>query len=200
MNRTHRVIALTMVAAVAVAACRKKPETAPPPANAPPPSETCDQRCRDSIATARAEAARRDSIARAEAAKAAAERARAAAVAALTAKVFFDYDRSDITPESRAALDAKLPVLRRNPGVRLLVAGNADERGSDAYNLALGQRRAASAKRYLTDNGIDPSRIEIVSYGEERPAVDGHDESAWRQNRRDEFQIIAGGDNIMPPE
>ncbi len=199
MNRTHRVIALTMVAAAAVASCRKKPETAPPPAQAPP-SETCDQRCRDSIATAKADSIRADSIAKARAAAAAAERAKAAAVAALTAKVFFDYDQSVISPESRATLDAKLPVLRANTGVRLLIAGNADERGSDAYNLALGQRRAASAKRYLTDNGIDPSRIEIVSYGEERPAVDGHDESAWHQNRRDEFQIIAGGDNIMPPE
>lgn len=199
MNRTHRVIALSIVAASALAACRKKPETAPPP-QPPPPQQTCDQRCQDSIANARADSIRADSIRRAREAAAAAERALAAARAALTAKVYFDYDQSVISQDARVVLDAKLPVLRKNPGVRLMIAGNADERGSDAYNLALGQRRAASAKRYLTDNGIDPSRIEIVSYGEERPAVDGHDESAWRQNRRDEFQIIAGADNITPPE
>ncbi len=196
MNRIHRVIAPTMLAAAAFAACHKKQDVAPPPEPAARPTETCNQACRDSIAAAEearrraaAEAARRDSIA-------AAERARAAAVATLKAQIFFDYDMSNITDASRAGLDAKLPILRKNPAVRLRISGHCDERGSDAYNLALGQRRAAAAKRYLTDQGIDPSRIEIVSWGEARPAVQGSTEDAYRQNRRDEFEIVAGEDNI----
>lgn len=200
MNRSHRVVALTLVAASMVVACRKKPEPAPAPAPAPPPAETCDRRCQDSIAAARA---REDSIARARAAEEESRRAREAAVAAarsaLAAKIFFDYDQSDIRNDARGILDAKLPVLRANPAVRLRISGHADERGSDAYNLALSQRRAAMAKKYLTDNGIDPARIEIVGYGEERPATQGGDESAYSQNRRAEFEIIAGGENIEPP-
>ena len=115
---------------------------------------------------------------------------------ALTAVVYFDYDASDLTTDTRARLDAKLPVLTANPGIRLRITGHTDGRGSDEYNLALGQRRAAAAKRYLTDRGIDQGRIEIVSMGEERPAAQGEDESAWSQNRRAEFEITAGGDNI----
>lgn len=200
MNRSHRVVALTLVAASMLVACRKKPEPAPAPAPAPPPRETCDQRCRDSIANQQRIA---DSIARARAAAEEAERARVAAVAAarasLTAKIFFDYDQADIRGDARGVLDAKIPVLRANPAVRLRVAGHADERGSDEYNLALSQRRAAMTKKYLTDNGIDPARIEIVGYGEERPAVQGGDETAFAQNRRAEFEVIAGGENIQPP-
>jgi peptidoglycan-associated lipoprotein len=201
MNRTHRVLVLTtMAAAAVVAACRRQQEPAPAPEPAPTPAETCDQRCRDSIAAA--EAARRraeDSAAAARAEAEARARAIAAARSALTAKVFFDYDQSDIRADQRAALDGKLPVLRANPEIRLLVSGHADERGSDEYNIALGQRRAASVRRYLTDNGIDPSRLQITSYGEERPAVQGMDENAFAQNRRAEFEIVAGGESIRPP-
>jgi peptidoglycan-associated lipoprotein len=110
--------------------------------------------------------------------------------------IHFDFDRSDITDEAKSTLDAKVPVLNANPAVRIRVAGHTDSRGSDEYNLALGQRRAAAAKRYLTQRGVDASRIDVISYGEERPAAQGEDESAWSQNRRDEFEITAGGDNI----
>jgi peptidoglycan-associated lipoprotein len=164
------------------------------------PEETCDQRCRDSIAAAEA-AARRAADSADSVRRAAAERARAIDLArnALSAKVFFDYDQSDIRADQRAILDAKLPVLRANPEVRILISGHADERGSDEYNIALGQRRAASVRRYLTDNGIDPSRLQITSYGEERPARQGMDENAYAQNRRAEFEIVAGGESIRPP-
>jgi peptidoglycan-associated lipoprotein len=197
MTHARRLIVFTLVVAAAFAACRKKPQTVVTPvSNTPPPRETCDQRCRDSIATR--EKFVRDSMEAANnaARDAATRRAIEAAKAALTAKIFFDYDMSDITPESRATLDAKLPVLRANPTVRLRITGHADERGSDEYNLALGSRRAAAAKRYLTDQGIDPSRIDIFSYGEERPAVSGMDEAAYRQNRRDEFEITAGVNDV----
>ncbi|MFM8780978.1 MAG: OmpA family protein, partial [Gemmatimonadota bacterium] len=77
--------------------------------------------------------------------------------------------------------------------IRIRVAGHTDERGSDEYNIALGMRRAAAAKRYLVDLGIAESRIAVVSFGEERPLNTESTEAAWAQNRRDEFEIVAGG-------
>ncbi|HEY4133230.1 MAG TPA: peptidoglycan-associated lipoprotein Pal, partial [Gemmatimonadaceae bacterium] len=112
--------------------------------------------------------------------------------AALLAKLYFDFDRSELRDDQRAVLDAKLPVLRANPNIAIRVEGNADERGSDEYNLALGTRRAQIARKYLIDHGIDASRIEITSNGEERPVCQEHTESCWSQNRRDEFVIVAG--------
>jgi peptidoglycan-associated lipoprotein len=112
--------------------------------------------------------------------------------------VYFDYDKSDLRDDARAVLDAKVPILQANKQVRIRIAGNTDERGSDEYNLALGQRRAASAKAYLTARGIDAGRIDIVSYGEERPAQQGDNEPARAKNRRDEFEIVAGRDTMQP--
>jgi peptidoglycan-associated lipoprotein len=118
----------------------------------------------------------------------------------ITASVFFDFDKSDVRSDAQATLDAKIPYLQANPGMRIRIEGNTDERGSDEYNLALGQRRAASAKKYLVDHGIDAGRIDIVSYGEERPICKDHDESCWSQNRRDEFHILViGSDSIKAP-
>lgn len=185
MHRASRALTLSVVALVALGACKKKPQVAaaPEPAPqpqptqpaAPPPSQpTCDAAC---VAARDAEAKRA---------------AIAAATAALTAAVYFDYDRSDITDDARAKLDAKVPVLTQNTGVRIRIAGHTDSRGSDEYNLALGQRRAAAAKRYLTDRGIDGSRIEIVSFGEERPTCTDEAEDCWSRNRRDEFEITGG--------
>lgn len=202
MSRIHRGIALALFAVVGVSACKKKPETAVTPSNPPAavPSETCDAACRqrraDSIAAADAEKARLAAEAAAREREAAAARARST----LTATIYFDYDASDIRGDARSALDAKLPILRANSGVSIRISGHADERGSDQYNDALGQRRAAATKRYLTDNGIDAARITIVSYGEQRPAATGTDESAWSRNRRAEFEITAGGNNIVPPQ
>jgi len=118
---------------------------------------------------------------------------------ALLAKLYFDFDRSDLRDDQRAILDAKLPILRANTGVRIRIEGNADERGSDEYNQALGMRRAQTARKYLIDNGIDASRIDISSNGEERPVCQEHEESCWQQNRRDEFVIVAGGETLIAP-
>lgn len=197
MNRTHRILVLTMTAAVAFAACRRQQAAPPPEPAPPPPAQTCDDACQRRIADSIAAVRRADSIARANAAAAAAAREAEAARAALTAKILFDYDQADIRADQRAVLDAKIPVLRANPAVRILISGHADERGSDEYNIALGQARAAAARRYLTDNGIDPARIQITSYGEERPAAQGTDEAAYAQNRRAEFEIVAGGENLV---
>lgn len=199
MTRPSRVLALSVFALVAVAACRKKPETTPTPAG-PTPKPTCDQRCRDSIALA--EKRRADSLAAAEEArkKAEYERAIAATKAALAAPVYFEYDSDELSGDARATLDAKLPIFRANPNLRIRVAGHTDERGSDEYNLALGQRRAAAVKRYLTDQGIDGGRLDIVSFGEERPAVTESTEEAYRMNRRAEFEVIAGGETLVAPK
>ncbi|HUQ48312.1 MAG TPA: peptidoglycan-associated lipoprotein Pal [Gemmatimonadaceae bacterium] len=121
--------------------------------------------------------------------------------AAITGPIYFDYDKSDIRSDAAATLDKKLPWLKANPGMRIRIEGNADERGSDEYNLALGQRRAASAKRYLVEHGIDEGRFDLVSYGEERPVCTEHDESCWQRNRRDDFVIVTVGSDaiVVPP-
>jgi peptidoglycan-associated lipoprotein len=151
-------------------------ETPPPaPRQTPPPAPDRSGIIRDSLA--------------------AVDRAREA----LLAKVYFDFDRSELRPDQSAILDAKIPVFRANPGVRVRIEGNADERGSDEYNMALGMRRAQTARKYLIDHGIDAGRIDISSNGEERGVCQEHAESCWSQNRRDEFVIIAGGDNLVAP-
>lgn len=199
-----QMLTLTVIAAAAVAgACGGNP---PPP---PPPQPNAD-----SIAMERA---RQDSMARADSIRRAMEEAERmrrqreadslAALARATEEVkgmlatmiHFDFDRSNIRAGDAAVLDSKIPLLQANPAVRIRISGHCDERGSDEYNLALGNRRAASAKRYLVNQGIDASRIDIVSYGEERPMAMGSDEEAWAQNRRAEFEIVAGGDMLVQP-
>lgn len=203
--RTQRIAALTLavVGVVTLDACHKKPAPQPEPVKAAGPNQDSinaareKQRIADSIAAAQKRAA--DSAAAARAAAEAAARATEAARAALTAVVHFDFDKSDIRPEDQQILDAKVPVLQANPSVTIRVSGHTDERGSDEYNLALGQRRAAAVKAYLVQHGIADSRIETISYGEERPVAQGHDESAWSQNRRAEFEITAGGQSLKAP-
>ena len=196
---TTRGVTFVVALAFIATACGRREE---PPA--PPPTPTVNQdsidaeRARaDSIA--RAEQARRDSLAAAERARGERERMLAEARNTLTAAIYFEFDSDALSTEATAGLDAKLAILNANPSLRLRVSGHADERGSDEYNLALGQRRAAAAKRYLTGRGIADDRIEIISFGEERPAAQGGDESAWAQNRRDEFEITAGGDQLRAP-
>lgn len=210
----HRTLLLAIVATVAVsaAACAKPA----PVVTAPTP--TVNQDSIDAAARARAaaeakaradaEAARlkaeADARARAEAeararADAAARAAVEAARAAFATAIYFDLDKSDLRSEARALLDSKLPLLRANPNVRIRIAGHADDRGSDEYNVALSQKRAASAKRYLVDQGIAADRIDVVGFGEERPAAMGAGEEAWSRNRRDEFEIIVGGEMLRLP-
>jgi peptidoglycan-associated lipoprotein len=100
--------------------------------------------------------------------------------------VYFDFDRSDIRPDARDALRANADRIKSSSDT-VTIQGNTDERGSAEYNLALGERRANAAKRYLVDLGVASSQLKTVSFGEDRPAVQGHDESAWRYNRRADF-------------
>ena len=202
----HR-ITRTLLAAVVIAAVASACRRTPPPPVSPSPAVNQDsidaaERARREAAE-RAEAARRDSINRANAAREdSLRRAREAMEgvrSALTAPIYFEYDSDALGEAARSALDQKLAILQANTGIRLRIAGHADERGSDEYNLALGQRRAAAAKRYLTQRGIPEAQIEIVSFGEERPAASGSDEAAMAQNRRDEFEITSGGDALRAP-
>lgn len=193
-----RRLTLLLAAAVAAGACsQSQPETTPAPAPAPVDSAAIRAR-EDSIRAAQAEAERR-AREEAERLRREAEAARAQLTADLTAMVHFDFDRADILPGDQAILDRKAAILAANPAVRLRIAGHADERGSDEYNLALGNRRAAAAKRYLAGRGIAEARMDIVSYGEERPVAPGSDEASWAQNRRAEFEVTAGGADLRAP-
>ena len=116
----------------------------------------------------------------------------AAARAVLAQPIYFDFDSSAIKTDQRTPLEKKVPVLSNNPTLRIRVEGNTDERGSAEYNIALGMRRAAQAKRFLTDRGIDAGRIDVISYGEQRPVCSTSEEGCWQQNRRDDFKITAG--------
>lgn len=100
--------------------------------------------------------------------------------------VYFDFDRFDIRADARPVLRANADAIGKASGV-VTIEGHCDERGSSEYNLALGERRANAVKRYLVDLGVSSSKLRTVSFGEERPAVQGHDESAWRYNRRADF-------------
>ena len=104
--------------------------------------------------------------------------------------IYFDFDKSFIKEEYRPGLNEKAVFLKDYPEVRIRIEGNCDDRGTNEYNLALGERRADSAKLYLVRLGIAPDRIEPISYGEERPRAMGHNEKAWSQNRRDDFVIV----------
>ena len=194
----RRALVAAVVFLAAAGACRRRPAAVPTPVN---PAQSADElaRQRDSLDAAQRARALRDSADLA--ARQAAERARqagrdsatAGARSTLLAAVYFDYDASELRGDSRAALEAKLPIMERFGELRVRVAGHTDDRGSDEYNLALGQRRAASVKRFLTERGVDDARVEIVSFGKERPSCEQQAESCWSRNRRAEFEITAGG-------
>jgi peptidoglycan-associated lipoprotein len=99
-------------------------------------------------------------------------------------RIFFGFDQYNVDAEDQATLASQSQWLQRNPAVRVLLEGHADERGTRDYNLALGERRANAAKNYLASLGVDPSRIEVISYGKERPAELGSNEEAYAKNRR----------------
>jgi peptidoglycan-associated lipoprotein len=104
--------------------------------------------------------------------------------------IYFDFDKFNLKPEAIQKLDKTAAWLSENPGVKIRIEGHCDERGTNEYNLALGDRRANTAKKYLVNIGIGADMLSTISYGEERPADPGHNETAWWKNRRDEFKVI----------
>ena len=192
MERTGVIAILAL--ATTLGACHKKtPPVQPVPQ---PPVQTPDTAGQG--ARRAAEQARADSIARAN------EAARNAAAASEDARnvlaqtVYFDFDKADVRSDMQDVLNKKAAILRANPNVTLRIDGHADERGTVEYNLALSLRRANAVRDYMTGFGVDVSRLEVAGFGEEKPVDPGHDESAWSKNRRAEFQITRGGDNLVP--
>jgi peptidoglycan-associated lipoprotein len=106
------------------------------------------------------------------------------------ANIHFAFDRFDLRPDAREVLDKHAKWLTAHPEFSVRIEGNCDERGTVEYNMALGQRRAASAMKYLVDLGVGKNRISTVSYGKERPLDPGHNEEAWAKNRRDHFNVM----------
>jgi peptidoglycan-associated lipoprotein len=202
MTRSSYLFAPTLLCFVIAGACHHaRPTVVSPPAGPNADSMRLARARADSVAAA--DAARRKAPARAAARvvrlRRAADAERLAnqnAQRALSAPVHFALDQSNLESADRNLLDQKATILNAHAGLHLRIEGNADERGSDEYNLALGMRRAAVVRRYLVDRGIDSTRLAITSNGEERPTCQTHDESCWSQNRRDEFFITAGENQI----
>ena len=107
-------------------------------------------------------------------------------------RVFFDYDRSDVTPEGQEILRRQAEWLKRYPNISVTIEGHTDERGTREYNLALGERRAQAVKNVLVALGIPAARIQTISYGKERPAIPHSDETSYAQNRR-AVTVVNGG-------
>jgi peptidoglycan-associated lipoprotein len=168
-------LALVSVAAASMAACASKPKplptqptappAAPPATPTPPPGEVSQQ------PTGPLPGSTQDFVIN------------------VGDRVYFDTDRYDIRADAQPILDAQSAWLRQYPGVQVRIEGNADERGTREYNLALGDRRASAAKNYLVARGISPNRIATLSYGKERPAIAASGEQAWAQNRRAVTQV-----------
>lgn len=104
-------------------------------------------------------------------------------------KIYFDFDSSTLSDTARQTLTKNSALLKQNPRTRIVVEGHCDERGSDEYNLALGERRAQAAVHYLKTLGVQADRLSTISYGKEKPADPGHNDTAWAKNRRDEFVV-----------
>jgi peptidoglycan-associated lipoprotein len=102
---------------------------------------------------------------------------------------YFDYDKSDIRPDAQATLTANADFLKAHPGIRFTVEGHCDERGSEEYNLGLGDRRANAVKNFLANLGVSADRIGTISYGKSRPTCTESDEGCWQQNRRGHFRF-----------
>ena len=103
--------------------------------------------------------------------------------------VNFDFDKYDLRPDARAILDRKVAFLNENGSVRTQIEGHCDERGTEAYNMVLGERRANAARQYLSTAGLSAGRLSTISYGKDRPLDPGHNEAAWAKNRRDHFVV-----------
>jgi peptidoglycan-associated lipoprotein len=189
--------AAVLIGSLALYGCPKRPEVlqagpaavGPPAATAPAPAPAAAQ---PSPQTAETPVTRTPAPAETpvQPAPAAAAPAAAAVPGPSPVKdVFFDYDKAGIRDDQKAALNDNVGWLKGNTGAKILIEGHCDERGTAEYNLGLGERRAKAVKDYLIAAGIAADRVSTISYGKERPFVLGHDESAWKWNRRGHFTI-----------
>ena len=104
--------------------------------------------------------------------------------------IYFDFDKSNIQADQRTRVEKNAAFLKQNQAAKVRIEGNCDERGTSEYNMALGERRAQSAKKYMMNLGIHGDRMHTISFGEEKPLLHGHDEYSWAQNRRDDFVVV----------
>ncbi|MDQ3556521.1 MAG: OmpA family protein [Gemmatimonadota bacterium] len=184
---THlRTAAILILVALALAGCRRRaPVAAPGEDGTTQTGMTASERARaDSLAAERLRLERERGTMDEEATR---------VRGLLTEMVFFDYDSERLSPETEQKLRTKAEIMRENPGITLRVEGHADARGSTEYNLALAQRRAESVRDFMAGFGISADRISPISYGKERPRLEGESEDAYAQNRRAEF-VVTGGD------
>lgn len=168
MIRKHMLWIAALVALMAIAGCGgKKATTAPPPTEPAtnPSSQPAVEEATDSTPTTPSEEVAPMSI----------------------SDAYFDFDSYTLSSEAKGTLEANANELKRVTAGNITIEGHCDERGTKAYNLALGEKRANAAKEYLVALGVNASRINTVSYGKERPFDDGHDDSAWAKNRRAHF-------------
>jgi peptidoglycan-associated lipoprotein len=189
----HRITFAMLTVALVMVGCGSEP---PPQEPTPEPPPRVTTQGPDTMAQRLAE----EATLAAELARLEAEREAAAVQArtAITQRINFDYDKSELTPAAREILRQKLDPLRCNGAVMLRIEGHADERGSTEYNVVLGNNRAQEAKNFLVSFGVPDSRLTTISFGEERPLMNAATEQAYAANRRDEFIITAGGDNLGP--
>ena len=106
-------------------------------------------------------------------------------------RVYFNFDKFNVENQYKEMLKQKSDLMKQFPSIRVRIEGNCDDRGTQEYNLALGERRARGAYEYLVMLGVNPNQLEMISYGKENPAVQGNNEAAWAKNRRDDFRVIA---------
>ncbi len=183
-----------LIGSLALYGCPKRPEVVQAPPAPAGPAATAPAAPAPSTAQPRAPEVQVTppsgaQVQPAPAAPAPSQQAGAAPAASPLKDVFYDFDKSNIRDDQKAALNDDVAWLKGNANAKVLIEGHCDERGTAEYNLALGERRAKSAKDYLIAAGIPADRISTISYGKERPFVLGHDESAWKWNRRAHFVL-----------
>jgi peptidoglycan-associated lipoprotein len=191
-------VTLALLAAIVVPACQKKKPVVAPSTSMAPSSTVPDVPLTVTTATAPqtvTEATdfvnpKTDTITSEALPNDIGELNRVAQSRGYIADAFFEYNDSSLSSDAQTALTNSATWLKKNGQYNLLIEGHCDERGTEQYNLALGDRRANQAKEYLVTLGVDAARIRTVSYGEERPFDPGHDESAWSKNRRDHLVLV----------
>ena len=198
-------VAMLLLGALALAGCPKRPEVAQAPGSAvgpaaatapmpaapgagPAPAQASPQTAETPVTRPPAPGETPVQAAPAQAAPAGAQAAGVPGPSPLK-DVFFDFDKANVRDDQKAALNDNVGWLKVNTGAKVLIEGHCDERGTAEYNLGLGERRAKAVKDYLIAAGIAADRVSTISYGKERPFVLGHDESAWKWNRRGHFTI-----------
>lgn len=174
---------IALLAAATIAGCSTTPEE-----TAPPVDDTDDQVMTSDSTTDATYGAGDDTVSGSSEVVDTSAQSSLQDMAMQATTVYFDFDKSNVRPDAVDTLRAHAAYLSANPGVSVRLEGHCDERGTREYNLALGERRGNSVANFLTANGASTSQIEVISYGEERPVAEGHNEAAWARNRRVELE------------